>query len=92
MAQIFNIIKSVDPFHLVAGAVNCDDTWMFNEVPSIGLPPSNESLMAGSVIDWGLQPRNQLSLDFPSECRLPATRTVSLLSNVLTQCVVTCLQ
>lgn len=66
MAQIFNILKSIDPYHLVTGAVNCDDVWMFNEVPSIGLPPTNlSSLQSSAVIPWGLQPRNQLSLDLP---------------------------
>ena len=67
MAQIFNIIKSIDPYHLIAGAVNCHDVWMFNEVASIGLPPTNllSSLQRGAVIPWGVQPRNQLSLDLP---------------------------
>ena len=51
---------------LVTGAVNCDDVWMFNEVASVGLPPTNLStLRRGPVIPWGVQPRNQLSLDLP---------------------------
>ena len=51
---------------LVTGAVNCDDVWMFNEVASVGLPPTNLStLQRGPVIPWGVQPRNQLSLDLP---------------------------
>lgn len=36
---------------------------MFNEVASIALPPGN--LTQDAVIPWGVQPRNQLSLDFP---------------------------
>ena len=27
MAQIYNILKTIDPYHLVTGAVNCDDVW-----------------------------------------------------------------
>ena len=33
-AQAYNIIKNIDPYHATVGAVNCEDTWTFSDVPS----------------------------------------------------------
>ena len=65
MSQGYSILKATDPYHLVTGAVNCDDVWMFNEVAAVGLPQSNKSEQGVVTIPFGRQPRKQLALDCP---------------------------
>ena len=38
MAQIYNILKTIDPYHLVTGAVNCDDVWCVHDTACTALP------------------------------------------------------
>jgi hypothetical protein len=61
-AILYNMLKAADPIHLVIGAIQCSDAWMWTDVPSY-LPPTglNETIYA--VIPAGAQPRLQLSLD-----------------------------
>ena len=61
MSQAYNIIKNMDPYHAVIGAINCGNTWMFADGTSYLQPeiPVNS-------IDQpnGKQPQLQLSLDY----------------------------
>jgi hypothetical protein len=60
MAQIYNVIRSIDAYHPTIGAVNNDDTWHFADVPSYR--PSTADL-SEAVLPLGVQPMTQLSLD-----------------------------
>ena len=33
-ARLYNLIKSLDPYHLVSGAVQCHNLWMWSDVPA----------------------------------------------------------
>jgi hypothetical protein len=60
-AQAYNIIKNIDPYHATVGAVNCEDTWTFSDVPSYldSEIPKNSKTQPN-----GKQPNLQLSLDY----------------------------
>ena len=60
-AILYNLLKAVDPNHLIIGAIQCSDAWMWTDVPSYLPPDLNDSI--GAVIPAGAQPRLQLSLD-----------------------------
>ena len=62
-AIVYNLIKELDPYHLTFGAIQCNDAWMWSDVPSY-LPPDDVDTPA-AVIPQGHQPRLQLSLDVP---------------------------
>jgi hypothetical protein len=59
-AKLYNLLKSLDPLHLVLGAIECNDAWMWTDVASYE-PPDPPA--PGPVIPLGAQPRLQLSLD-----------------------------
>jgi hypothetical protein len=76
-AQGYNIIKQLDPYHVVIGASDCGDVWTFfdNAVTctnrngtepkfpwDICPPPTADTSLA--VIPFGAQPTTQLSLDY----------------------------
>ena len=58
-ARLYQLIKSIDPYHIVTGAVQCSITWPWTDVPS---NPSLPSLPAVSGLPE--QPALQLSLDY----------------------------
>ena len=58
---MLSVLKAEDPHHLVIGAIQCADAWMWTDVPSYLQPDSK--FMSGAVIPAGAQPRLQLSLD-----------------------------
>jgi hypothetical protein len=67
-AKLYSLIKMVDPYHVVSGAVQCSNLWMFSDVPT--WPPAAPSVSAaaatrsGSCVPLrGTQPPLQLSLD-----------------------------
>lgn len=67
-AKLYSYIKEIDPFHIVAGAVQCSNLWMFSDIPAF--PPAAPSASAaaetrsGSCVPrTGTQPPLQLSLD-----------------------------
>ena len=44
-AKFYNLIKSIDPYHLTTGAIQCNaNTWMWSDVPA---PGANHSLLGG---------------------------------------------
>ena len=45
MAQAYNLIKSIDPYHVVIGALNCGTAWRFSDVQSY-IPPS------ANLVNW----------------------------------------
>jgi hypothetical protein len=64
----YSYIKSIDPLHIVAGAVQCSNLWMFSDVPAwppaapspaVAAAARSESCMPRA----GTQPPLQLSLD-----------------------------
>ena len=58
-ARLYQLIKSIDPYHIITGAVQCSITWPWTDVPS---NPSLPSLPAVSGLPE--QPALQLSLDY----------------------------
>eukprot|EP01052_Picozoa_sp_SAG31_P064970 SAG31_NODE_23806_length_495_cov_0.911616_1_plen_129_part_01 len=52
-ARLYELIKSVDPYHIVSGAVQCAITWPWTDVPTNPAIPESPD-----------QPRLQLSLDY----------------------------
>ena len=60
-AQIYNYIKSLDPYHITTGAVNCGTSWTWSDVPSLGTPTSD---LSDAVIAVGQQPLLKLSLEW----------------------------
>lgn len=63
-AKLYNFIKSLAPTKLVVGAIQCDNAWMWTDVPSAPVHPDGASgVENASVIPIGVQPRLQLSLD-----------------------------
>ena len=58
-AQVYSILKDLDPFHPTIGAVNCDNSWLFRDVPSYEKPTTDRS---STWLSRG-QPQLQLSLD-----------------------------
>ena len=58
-AQVYSIIKDLDPYHATIGASDCANSWMFRDVATM-IPPT---VRRSSVwMDHG-QPALQLSLD-----------------------------
>jgi hypothetical protein len=67
-AKLYNLIKQLDPYHLVTGAVQCHNLWMWSDVPAYpphGLAPAEaQAYRSGSCVpSVGSQPPLQLSLD-----------------------------
>eukprot|EP00040_Diaphanoeca_grandis_P029827 m.175459 g.175459 ORF g.175459 m.175459 type:complete len:773 (-) comp31821_c1_seq1:377-2695(-) len=52
-ARLYQLIKSVDAYHIVTGAVQCGITWPWTDVPTNPLVPASS-----------VQPQLQLSLDY----------------------------
>ena len=65
-AQIYSIIKSLDPYHLTIGGVGCQNSFLFRDVASL-IPPT-VSRSSNAWMGEG-QPALQLSLDLV--CALP---------------------
>jgi hypothetical protein len=62
-AVLYNAIKAVDPWHIVIGALQCDQLfWQWSDYRSF-LEPSKPPTQVGAVIPAGAQPRLQLALD-----------------------------
>eukprot|EP00039_Didymoeca_costata_P017633 m.326957 g.326957 ORF g.326957 m.326957 type:complete len:686 (-) comp16563_c0_seq2:5534-7591(-) len=51
-AQLYNLIKSADPYHITTGAIQCHNAWLWSDVPSLIPGVDNNPLL-------------QLSLDYP---------------------------
>jgi hypothetical protein len=62
-AKLYNLIKAQDPHHVVVGAIQCANAWMWTDVPSFPVLPDHQNGTAAAVIPVGVQPRLQLSLD-----------------------------
>ena len=60
-AKLYNLIKSIDPYHLILGAIQCTNAWMWSDVESY--VPSSPPTPGAAVIPFGHQPALQLSLD-----------------------------
>ena len=60
-AQFYDYIKSLDPYHITTGAVNCGTSWTWSDVPSLEKPTSD---LGDAVIAVGQQPLLQLSIDY----------------------------
>ena len=72
-AQAYNFLRSVDPYHILIGASDCGDTWIFNDGAStctnkgsLDDPPcpAVSSDTTQPVIEFGRQPRTMLSVDY----------------------------
>ena len=75
-AKYYNLIKSIDPYHLTAGAIQCNaNAWLWSDVPSgvngKAIAPSPPPLPCPTappelscVPALGAQPALQLSLDY----------------------------
>ena len=60
MAQAYNIIKRIDPYHITMAGIVCDSSWLWSDnAPSL-IPPTAD---LASPVATG-QPYTQLSLDF----------------------------
>ena len=61
-AQLYNAIKTLDPWHIVTGSLQCTGAfWRWTDVASEAAPGHAASSTA--VIPLGVQPRLQLALD-----------------------------
>lgn len=60
-AKLYNLVKSHVPTKIIAGAIQCSNTWMWTDVPSA--PTAPDVTPDAAVIPVGVQPRLQLSLD-----------------------------
>lgn len=60
-AQVYAILRDVDPYHVTIGAVNCGNTWMFTDAAPSWLAADQDD--AATTIGEGTQPALQLSLD-----------------------------
>ena len=65
-AKLYNLLKEQDPYHIVAGAIQCSNAWMWTDVPSVPVAP--DAIPAAAVIPVGAQPRLQLSLASQLQC------------------------
>ena len=61
LAQIYNFIWALDPYHITTGAVNCGTSWTWSDVPSLDAPTTN---LSDAAIAEGQQPLLQLSIDY----------------------------
>jgi hypothetical protein len=60
-AQVYQLIKDLDPYHVTIGAVNCGNSWMFTDSTPSWLTPGQA--LTSSSIAQATQPQLQLSLD-----------------------------
>ena len=60
-AQVYQIIKDIDPFHVTIGAVNCGNSWMFTDQTPSWL--ASEQSDGTPTLPVATQPALQLSLD-----------------------------
>ena len=61
-AQVYQLIKNLDPYHVTVGAANCGDSWMFSDVTPSWLTPE-KNILSMQNIPEAIQPNLQLSLD-----------------------------
>ncbi len=54
--------KALDPYHVVIGASDCADNYIFSDVPSLPVEPT--ATLSDAIIGFGQQPHTQLSLDY----------------------------
>ena len=60
-AQLYNAIKTLDPWHIVTGSLQCTGAfWRWTDVASEAAPGHAAT---AAVIPLGVQPRLQLALD-----------------------------
>lgn len=61
MAQAFNWLKSIDPYHIVTGASNCDDLWNWYDVAETCSP--NYVMWGGARGQCGTHGQNSTQAD-----------------------------
>ena len=64
-AQVYSIIKDLDPYHATIGAANCGSSFLFRDIPSLLPATVNRSTV---WMEHG-QPALQLSLDLVMQVR-----------------------
>ena len=77
-SQAYNYIKTLDPYHIVIGASDCADNYIFSDVPSSPVEPTAK--LSDAVIGFAEQPHTQLSLDctyLTARMRAALLKTVS---------------
>ena len=63
-SQVYQLLKTLDPYHVTIGAVNCGNSWMFtDQTPSFLPPEGGDQILSMPTIPEQTQPRLQLSLD-----------------------------
>ena len=60
-AQVYQLIKDMDPYHVTIGAANCGNSWMFTDTAPSWLTPKQD--LSANSIAQATQPQLQLSLD-----------------------------
>lgn len=63
-AQLYNLARESDPWHIYAGAITGLMGWWFSDVGTGFLPPS-PGVLSQLVLQLGSQPTTQLSVDLP---------------------------
>ena len=64
-AQVYSVIKDLDPYHATIGAANCGNSFLFRDIPSLLPATVNRST---AWMEHG-QPALQLSLDLVMQVR-----------------------
>lgn len=64
-AQVYSVIKDLDPYHATIGAANCGSSFLFRDIPSLLPATVNRST---AWMEHG-QPALQLSLDLVMQVR-----------------------
>jgi hypothetical protein len=63
-AQLYNFIRVLDPYHILAGAVSGTKGWWFSDA-SQGFLPATPNVLTQPTLQLGSQPTTQLSIDLP---------------------------
>ena len=63
-AQAYNYIKKHDPYHVVIGASDCSDNYIFSDISATKPVVEPTAKLSDAVIGFGQQPHTQLSLDY----------------------------
>jgi hypothetical protein len=61
-AQLYNFLRSLDPYHVLAGAISGTKGWWFSDIEGF-LPPTPD-VLSQPELSLGSQPITQLSVDF----------------------------
>ena len=62
-AQLYNLARTVDPYHIYAGAITGTMGWWFSDTGQGFLPPT-PNVLSQQTLQLGSQPTTQLSVDF----------------------------